>query len=141
MPAKKTSRKEKKKQVAKKEEPLFVGLPEAENIQRHILESTKESLIVLKKLEEIKDLRKQKMQSVDVLASLMSEIKSLNIKLKKKIPTKIAKQLLSEQNTDTKEKVVITKKAVAKPVPNKPQTELEKLEAELASIETRLKRV
>lgn len=147
MPAKKTSRKG-KKQVVKKEEPLFVGLSESDNIQRHVLQCSKESLLVLKKLEEIKKLRKQKMESITVLASLMNEIKSLNLKLKKKIPAKVARQVLATQKEDleAKEQAMVKPK---KPEPKskkvtklrKEMTELEKLEAELAAIENRLQKV
>lgn len=145
MPAKKTSRKKKSTKVVKKEQPLFVGLTESDNVKRHVLESTKESLLILKKLEEIKDLRKQKLESVDVLASLMSEIKSLILKLKKKIPTKVAKQVLATQKEElqAREKVAVGKvkpELTKKKIVRKPLTELEKLEAELAEIESKLQR-
>ena len=148
---KKTSQKNSSKALKdsssiQKEEPLFVGLSEPENVQRHILESTKESLVVLKKLEEIKELRKQKLQSIDVLNSLTSEIKSLLLKLKKKVPKKVSRPApqKAESNSDIKTEVLRATKSKPqnKPVskPNKPLTELEKLELELQAIENRLKR-
>lgn len=141
--AKKTTKKKKTKEVAKKEEPLFIRLPEPENIQRHILESTRESLLILKKLEELKKIRLQKMESVDVLASLIAEIKSLIIKLKKKIPIQVTKKLIKEEKTSIyqKEEKIKNEDIQSMTKPKKPSSELEKLEAELSAIESRLKRV
>lgn len=122
----------KKPVPVEKEEPLFVGVANPINLRRNLLESSKGLLSVLKQMEKIKEIRAKKKEGMDGLHVLLRDVKNSLIRLRKKVPAVAAKVHIPEQSVEKKEKIQIQKQ---------PQTELDKLEAEIAYIESKLKRV
>ncbi len=120
--------------MAKKEEnSLFVGISGGNELRKSMLECCKGILESLKEHETFKDLRAEKLR---LIQQLKTEIKSLS-----KMINSLKTHLPKVKDTGVK-KVEIQKPKENKPKPVKevkPSTELEKLEAELNDIESKLK--
>ena len=119
-----------------KEELFFVGISEAMPLIREILLSTKNSIYFLKKNEELKELRINKIEKIMQFKEGIKEINALMNKLREKLP---------KANVRVKEKPVIReytqkKREVKKEMPKR-ISELEKLEMELGDIEKKLGRL
>lgn len=123
----------KKKQVAEKEDPLYVGISNPSNIRRNVLESSKDLLGVLKQMEKIKEIRAEKRKNIDALQTAIREIKSLLLKVKKRLPSVSNKVQMPEAPV----KLAVP---TPKPTKKKEKTEIEKLESELAYIESKLRK-
>jgi hypothetical protein len=134
--------KKKKDKEQKQEETLFVGLKEPENVQRNILEASREFLLILKKVETIKSIRKEKVKKIEEVNKQFRELRTLLNKLKKAMPTSAIKSrqhvisLIEEQKIREGKRNVSKKEIVSRK--REPSTELQKLESEIAEIEGRL---
>ncbi len=120
----------------KAEDSLFVVLSEPVILRRHLLQCSKEFLIILKKIETIKTIRLEKLECMEILKVLIKDLKTLMLKLKKSLPLEsissssdlvkhsLAKNKVSNNNSNAVEKLS--------------KTEIEKLNDELYLIETKL---
>jgi len=117
----------------KEESPLFVGITNGNDLRRSMLECSKGILESLKEQENFKKIREDKIDLVHQLKGEVKEISKLINSLKSYLP--------KVKNVGIKRPDV--KKAVEKPKMvrvEKPKatTEVEKLEAELNDIESKL---
>jgi len=140
----------KRKAAKKEEEPFFVGIPDPVEIRRSVLESSKDLLHYLSRFEKFKHVRNEKAEYIAKLKDVTAEITKMVNKLKMALPkTKLRAKLhgrerrlrtiaaAEEKAEKRKEKQARLKIEKAKP-PRRPMTDLEKLEAELGAIESRL---
>ncbi len=134
------------KKEKKKEEVFFVGVKEPIEIRRNILEASREMVLLLQLYEKFKAVREEKRHEMEKLRGLVREIAQLVSRLKKHLPKTSLRALpLGEIKRQVKE-VEIREKVPVHFVAEKQEektlteelTELEKLEAELASIEQKL---
>ncbi|MFH1053317.1 MAG: hypothetical protein V1740_02760 [Candidatus Woesearchaeota archaeon] len=109
------------------EEMFFVGIPNPNEIRRYLLESSKSMIQSLKKYEELKKIREEKVLQMNKFNQIMKQIDLLNKRLKKEFP-KISVRLPSISLNEG-EKVVVKKVKGG---------ELDQLENELADIESKL---
>lgn len=119
-------------------ELFFVRVREPDEVKRHILESLKEVVELLHKFERLKQIRHEKLEKIHKLKDLVKEANKMLGGLKIKLPHTNLKAAVAE----SKPKKVPEKKnakATEKKVPQKEITELQKLEAELSAIESKLK--
>lgn len=145
----------KKVQRAQKEDVFYAGIQDPIEIRRTLLESSKEMLQLLQRHEKFKEVRKEKHENIVRLKHDIKELKKLITKFKSHLPTthlrvilhqerekvdkEKAKLTKSKQKTKGKIKVAkVAKEEVEKPLSKKEMSELEKLEAELSSIENKL---
>ena len=128
--------------MQKEEQMFYVGIKEPVELRKAILESIKGVLQSLKKYEELRPIREEKIRLVLQLKGEIREINNLVTKLKTELPKtevgilqKEAPEAMPKAESESKKKAVKT----IKPAPKKEiPTELEKLEAELSSIESKL---
>lgn len=135
-----------------KKDVLYVGIPSPIELRRTVLESTKDVVEVLQRFEKFRAVREEKITTVDVLRDQIKEITKLVGKLKSDLPkvdvrVKLHKEqaMVEAEKKAAKEagkpkKKKAAKKAEAK-IKTKEFSDLEKLEAELTSIEQKLGRV
>jgi len=133
--------------MAKEEETkeiYYVGVKDPIEVRRSVLESSKELVQYLQRAERFKKVRVEKAAEIVKLKQTMKEISSLIKKLKAALPKTNLRTKLGRHEKEAKAKAiqktikeipVAPKKEVSK---EKPQTELQKLEAELAEIESNL---
>ena len=124
----------KKKKAPKppKEEVVFVSIEGPSALRRNILESSKETIESLKKYEDLKAVRKEKIQNIMKFKEDAKEIIKLIDKLKSTLPKTHIK-------VPEEKPVIEEKKEEIKPVPKPlPTTEIEKLQYELDDIESKL---
>ena len=144
--------KRKKKAAEKKEEDVFfVGIQDPIELRRSVLESSKDLLHYLSRFERFKNIRNEKAEHIARLKDVTSEIRTMVNKLRIALPKTNLRVKLQEAHKiavkkPAKEKQVkLTEKkpAPAKEAPAKPKhmTDLEKLEAELGEIESRLTKI
>ncbi|MBW3014979.1 hypothetical protein KY330_01000 [Candidatus Woesearchaeota archaeon] len=132
-----------------KKEIFYVGVKDPIEIRRTLLESSKEMVHAMQRYERFKEVRKEKIDEVQNLKEIISEIKKLANKLKQLLPetelrikankekvNMLKKKSANKQKTEIKKAQVIEKPLVM-PKP-RATSELEKLEAELANIENKL---
>ncbi len=134
---------------SKDSEVFFVGLDDDQLVKKNLLESMREILVTLQRYESFKKVRSQKVKEISELKKIMKEINELIVKLKTSLPKanisasvkKEVKQIDREIGKLTKKtkSSTTTKKTIAKAKPKAEMSELEKLENDLASIESRLK--
>ncbi|MBW3010666.1 hypothetical protein KY326_00395 [Candidatus Woesearchaeota archaeon] len=116
-----------KKEHQKEEEVFFVGIKDPVEIRRDLLESTKDTITIIKTYENIKALRTEKAKYMLVIQKLIKELNILVSKLKRVLPeTRVREKPKAAAREDKEEK------------PPRKLTEFEKLEAELSSIEEKL---
>jgi len=72
--------------MADSPDPFFVGIPNANQIRRELLLSSKEVLTALKSHEALKDLRRTKIECYFELRTVMEELLILNRKLRGSLP-------------------------------------------------------
>jgi len=137
-----------------KETPLFVGVPNPDSLRKNLLECSKEFLLILKRIENIKIYQEEKNKLISAISNQLKDVKTLINKLKKNLPSvtiikslDVAKKVgMSKKDTDEKDigtfvssnEKVSNKKSVIK---KSKMTELEKLEYELEMIESKLTNV
>ncbi len=152
----------KKTKKAEKEEQdvFYVGIKDPIEIRRSILESSREVVQYLQRAERFRATRAEKGEQIAKLRSIMNEIHSLVRKLRAELPkTNLRVKMHKHEEVVVKEEAAAKKteerkakesKAGKKEIPaaraapaakSKESSELEKLEAELGEIESRLTRV
>jgi len=148
---------------AKEDDVFFVGVQDPIELRRSILESSKDLLQYMQRFEKFKEVRMEKQEQFIKLGEVTAEIAKLVRKLKTELPKTHIRARMHKHEEEVKKaaakkkakkKAKATKKAkktakkapprpkkkeaAPKPAPEKPLTDLEKLEAELGAIETRL---
>ena len=124
-------------------ELFFVKLKEPNEVRRNILETLKEIVEVLHKFERFKHIRHEKIEKISRLRALLKQANKMLGDLRLKLPqtslrANVAREIQRPQNAHHK-KGKSVKPAEAQKMPKKDSTELEKLEAELSAIESKLK--
>ena len=145
--------------VEKKEGDIFfVGIKDPIEIRRSILESLKGTVEDLQRFERFKAVREEKLNAIRVLKAQVRELHKMVNKLRTEVPrSDLRIKMGAEHAAIEAEKTKMTKKekkkATAKKVEVKEEkqpevklkpkelSELEKLEAELSSIESKLGRI
>ncbi|HLP79037.1 MAG TPA: hypothetical protein VK158_00210 [Acidobacteriota bacterium] len=122
---------------------FYVGVLTPQQIQRSVLEGSKGLLTVLARYERLKQVRENKMRQLEKFHLQMTAIRTITGKLTRAMPKydlEVQAPFLAEPQPvviDTPVQKEPEKK-IEKKVVLAPQTELEKLEAELAAIEGKL---
>lgn len=134
---KKQAKKKKKtikiKKKPEKKELFYIGVRNAVDIRRNILESTKEFVQVLQMYESYAKLRPEILKKTEKLQSDIQMIKRWNSRLKRILPeTGLRAEPIKKKKPEKKLK---------EGKPEKPASELEKLESELNIIESRLSKI
>ncbi len=114
----------------KEEELLFVRITDPSSVRRKILESSREIIECLQKYENLKAVRKEKLENIMKLKEDTKKVVSLISTLKSKMPKTHLKA------KEEKKPVEVPKKEVVET--QKPKTELDKLQSELNDIESKL---
>ena len=112
-----------------KEDPLYVGIPQASEVQKSLLESSKDLLLILKQSETVASIREDKKEKIESMNKLLKEMRTQLNKLKRTIPHIVAKTEAAP--------IAEVKKAPSRKV-SVPKSEVQKIEDELAFIESRL---
>jgi len=110
-------------------EVFYVEIEEPIQLRRILLESSKDTIRLLKHNEEFKKLRIEKIKHISIIKNLIEEIKDLFVILKNELP---ATTLIEE------EKVRKEKKHLIKKTKKIEKQEIKKLEEELSEIEKKL---
>ena len=129
---------------------FYVNVEYPTEIQRSVLECTKEVLGDLKRYEAFRQIRIRKIEYIAEFNNIMAEIKLLNNRLRRVLPktglraiTEKEEVVRIEKTTEKpkkmKKKAAKTKKPEPAPVVNRPRSNLDRLESELDEIEKRLK--
>ena len=122
----------KKRKTKEREDPLFIGLSEPTSIRRNVLESSKGLLILLRRMERIKEIREHKLSCAEDLRSIMKEVKFSFGVVKKHLPAvDIPKEPVGVKVQSAKFSQKFTEKS----------SELSKLEAEIAFIESKMREI
>ncbi len=127
-----------KKNVKEQEsnELFFVQIREPSEVRRGILESLKKILELLQRFEKFRHIRHDKLMKIQKLKVLMKDANKLMGELKSKLPQTSLKGVVVKE-TSKQPKKPAKKKEEQQPKKNK--SELERLEAELSAIESKLK--
>lgn len=124
--------------MGNEKELFFVNIEEPLNTRRTILESSRSAIHLLQDFEKLNSIRKDKINSIHQLDSVLKEINSLSAKLKTEFPKIQIKKDSSKEKKETK-KSIKNKSNIVKETHKK--TELESLHDELAEIEAQLKSI
>lgn len=131
-----------KKKEKKEKDVFFVGVKEPIEIRRNILEASREMVLLLQMYEKFKTVRDEKRQATEKLRSLIREIALLASRLKRHLPKTDLRVMPIEEGKrkEVAKHIPIAEEEVKKEEKMLPReiTEIEKLEAELASIEQKL---
>ena len=121
---------------------FFVEVNQSEEVRRNILESLKDIVENLQRFEKFKSIREEKFKSIVKLRADIKELSRLDSSLKAVLPTTKLRINLERKSVNKKSRraPMRTKKEVSEIETEspKPETELEKLGAELNAIESRL---
>lgn len=122
-------------------ELFFVQVKEPNEARRNILETLREIVEVLKRFERFKHIRHEKLESIHKLRSLLKDANKMLGNLRAKLPqTNLRATLVREAQPKKAHKKTKKRTGDEKPETSKKEmTELEKLEAELGAIESKLK--
>ena len=129
-------------------ELFFVNVKEPNEIRKHILQSLKDILEVLRRFEKFRQIRHEKMIAIQKLRTLLKDSNKMLGSLKLKFPQTDLKAMQFKEPSKDKhaaKKTADKKKSKSpqeKPKAQEPQrelTELEKLEAQLDAVESKLK--
>lgn len=139
-----------KNKVSRDENSYYVAIKEPLETRRHLLESTKKVIMSLQNYHKLLLIRKEKLSHLENLKQSIKELSYLNLKLSQKLPDynieimssfkKQSERPSKKKETEKKKKNESTdnkKKEKEKKIHE--QSELEKLEASLAAIESKLK--
>jgi len=128
-----------------KEKSFYVGISKPDEIRRSLLEGARDLVTYLQRYEKLKELRNEKLEKIQEAKSLVKEINSLILKLRREFPkTNLKVQVREEQKPKKIQEVEIPKESIPIPKPDirrKQVTDIEKLESELAEIEEKLGRI
>jgi hypothetical protein len=128
------AKKKPQKQKTATQQAFFVGLNNASEVRRSLLEGSKTLIVSLKQFEKIKSIRKQKNDLMAKFNSQVNGVRTTVSRLQKTLPKyTVAQPKVVE--TESNEEVVTAPRKVAKVTA---VTELQKLEEELAAIESKL---
>jgi len=118
-----------KRLLNQKSELLYVGINNPVELRRDVLMSSKDTLNLMRKIEILQALRRQKEEVRNILHHIFEELIVLNKKLRTAMP-----------KTSIPEAPVILPEPVAEmhEEPSAPRTKLQILEDELAAIENKL---
>ncbi|MBI4440831.1 hypothetical protein HY639_01565 [Candidatus Woesearchaeota archaeon] len=133
----------KKKETKKEKEIFFVGVKEPLEIRRNILEASREMVLLLQMYEKFKTVREEKRRAMESLRQQVRDIAVMVSRLKRHLPkTNLRAVPLEEIEKPVHKKEPVLEKVVEIKREEKALahelTEIEKLEAELASIEQKL---
>jgi len=121
--------------MAKKEEdPLFVGITNADELRRSVLECSKDILESLRSYEKFKSLKEEKLKLIHQFRSDVKEVAKLINAIKGSLPNvreDIIKKPEAKKVKDERIKTIRVEKPIQR-------TELERLEEELDEIEGKL---
>ncbi|MGV8150413.1 MAG: hypothetical protein ACP5NV_01670 [Candidatus Woesearchaeota archaeon] len=121
----------------------FVSIKNPLETRRHLLESTKKSLMGLQGYHKLQVIRQEKQRHLESLKQSVKELMYLNTKLTQILPEynyDIISEFKKEKHVEKKQPAKQDKKPVLqKDVARKEKTDLEKLEESLNSIEEKLK--
>ena len=120
------------------DELFFVEVKEPAAVRRDILESLKNILEMLQRFENFKRMRHDKLMKMQKLRNLVKDANKIIGNLKSKMPQASLKGMIQQENAKSAKKPVQKKKEAEKPK-KKEGTELDRLEAELSAIESKLK--
>ncbi len=135
-----------KKKVSRDEESYYVSVKSPLDTRRHLLESTKKSLVSLQNYHKLLLIRQEKLKHLEGLKQSIKELSYLNNRLSQKLPDYNTEIMSSFKRNKQVEKKV-PKKAVKQAEKHAPDhegkheqhSELHKLEASLAAIESKLR--
>jgi archaellum component FlaC len=122
------------KKKESEEETYFVGVKYPNDIRRNILESQKGAISFLRRYEEIKRLRTAKTEKIEKLNHTIDDINKLVAKIRRDLPRTKLRQELPESADRKVHEMEEEGKAIR-------SSEIEKLNAELANIEKKLKNI
>ena len=120
-------------------ELFFVEVREPDEARRTILEALKEILELLQRFEKFKHVRHEKLAKIQKLRDLVKEANKMMGNLKLKLPQTSLKGMAARKSPNPKKNPQKKKEAKEEKIPKKEKTELDKLEAELSAIESKLK--
>ncbi len=121
---------------SEKEKVFYVEVKEPLDLRKNLLEYSKMVVKSLQKYERFKELRRKKIEYTITLRGIIKEIKRLNNDLISKLPETKVKEGKRERKVFPKGKKEIEEEISKAEI--KKMNELEKLEAELSSIEAKL---
>lgn len=124
---------------SKDENLFYVEIPEPVAVRRETLLSTRNAIQFLKKNEELKDIRIQKIEKIMEYKNDIKEINVLINRLKEKLPK--AKLRIKKDIPVVSQVKKEKKKTGEKKERKKETSELDKLESELGQIERKLGRL
>ncbi|MFW5745960.1 MAG: hypothetical protein ACOCWQ_00225 [Nanoarchaeota archaeon] len=131
--------------ASQSDEPFYIGVHNPKDLRRNVLETSKDVISILKQYEYIKQVRKEKRELMEDLDGVMKEIRTSMNKLKKTLPKTQLRQSVDQgmpfEQAARIEQEQIVAESVAQESQKKPLSELDKLEAELHSIEHKLQKV
>ncbi len=124
------------KEKNKSEESFFVGIRDSSELRKDILTTSKQVIVSLKRYENFKLLRSEKVKLMFELRKTLKELDFLNQKLRKALPkTNIrAAYEKTQKNVSVESVRQVSRK-------KKQFSELEKLEQQLLSVESKIKRL
>ncbi len=126
-----------------KSDEVFVAIRDSVNLRRDILECSRDIIGSLKKYQNLERLKTEKFNGINQLRSIIRDINRTISKLKGTLPKTKLKIVLPQQKQEKKAKEqemsdVKEKKSEQPQETKKKLTEVDKLEAELSEIESRL---
>lgn len=135
-----------KKRISRDEESYYVAVKNPLDTRRHLLESTKKSLVSLQNYHKMLLIRQEKLKHLEGLKQSIKELSYLNNRLSQKLPDYNTEIINSFKRNKQVEKKV-PKKAFKKAEKHAPEhegkheqhSELHKLEESLAAIEAKLR--
>lgn len=135
-----------KKKVSRDEDSYYVSVKTPSDTRRHLLESTKKSVMSLQNYHKLLLIRQEKLKHLENLKQSLKELAYLNNRLSQKLPDYNTEIMNSfKKNAHVEKKVP---KKTGKPTEkhseshegkHEQHSELHKLEASLAAIESKLR--
>jgi hypothetical protein len=121
-------------------EEFFVGLHNAMDVRRNMLESSRDMIHTLQSYQKITEIRQEKMKRVAQFKTISEEIKMLVNKLNKSLP-KVQVKEIEVRAKETFDKLPKKESRTEFSRTGSEKSDLEKLEEELAKIEGRLSKL
>lgn len=128
----------------------YIGIEDPKDLRREVLSSAKSLVLTLRKFEQIRENRKQKVEYFSQLKALIKEINVLVSKLKGYMPETKLRHLPVPKKEEEAEKQPKQEESQPAPQPEPPkkqqkkapqESELDKLERELRMIEGKLEKI
>ena len=134
----------KRQAASRDEDSYFVSIKNPTDTRRHLLESTKKSLVALQNYHRLLVIRQEKQRHFDTLKQSIKELLYLDSKLDEKLPDYNPEIMNEFKQSSGKTAAKKPKKASSQAehksdTVKREKTELEKLEESLSSIEEKLK--